>query len=153
CQRLLLDSCIEPSCVDTEAVDPVPGRYQGLDQLFQSEVAEKLLDVLGPTVNFPPNHLSSGFAREVQTALFVENRKGGTNTDMKPMLPQENPAETMKRRDGRPGQNRQNLDPWLTVLRINRRSNAITHFGSRLFRKGYGNDAKRICPRCEQIEI
>src|SRR5438132_612443 len=78
------------------------------------------------------NRLACRLAREIQTALLVEDSERGIDPKVEAMLANEDAAESMDRRYWSRGQHSDGLHP-LTWLGIQRRANSVPHFRRGLF--------------------
>src|SRR5262249_41846505 len=139
--------------IDTETVDPVAGRYDGFHQTLETKIAEQLFDSGVAAVNLAPYRFTGALARQVNTALFVENRERGIAAQMEAVFAKKNSAETMDGRDGCCRKNRKDLDPLGSMPCQDSLSDAISHFGGCLFCERHRYDAKRIHSTFEQLDI
>ena len=72
-----------------------------LPVLGASVSAEKLFDVFVTRADFHANGLASGLPREIETALFIENREGRVDAELEAVLPNENAAKAVNGGDRR----------------------------------------------------
>src|SRR5436190_21015243 len=69
------------------------------------------------------------------------------------MFTKKNSAEAMDGRDGSCRKDRKDPYPFRSMLRVDSRSNTISHLGGRFFGECDGNDAKRIHSTFAQFEV
>ena len=94
---LVLNASLEPLCIAAEAVQPITNGHQRLDEPVQPEIAEDILDLLIPAADLLPDRLASGFAREIEASLFIEDRERRIDAQFDSMFAKKDSAKTMNR--------------------------------------------------------
>src|SRR5215510_11667358 len=110
-----MDSCTEPGFIDAEAVQPIRCGDNRFYKALQSEITKEPLHVFIAGANLLPDRVARRFSRQIETALFVENSKGGIDAQFEAMITDQHSAEAMNRRNGSGRQQRDSLHPlsWL----------------------------------------
>ena len=72
---LILDAGLQPAGIVADAVEPVTDGDQRLDETTQSEITKHIFDIFIAIPDLLANGFARRLAREIETALFVENGK------------------------------------------------------------------------------
>src|SRR5205823_3848089 len=123
---LILDLGLEPVIADAKAVQPISGGDDRFNEALQTEITEKMLDIFVAGADLAADCFTRGFAREIETALFIENREGRIDSQIEAMLADQDSAEAVDCGNRRCGQHRNSLHP-LPRLDVEGGANSIAN--------------------------